>query len=254
MNDTELDELLNAWKAPDSSASWQDGMRARLAKKPKRTLRNLFPGWRFVFAGAAVAAVALVLVDNSAFPQVVQRPPYTVESEITLYQGWPDCRECWAEGPKSARMTSYNAAGNEQVLSWSVPGSLWEEFFWTVRFAHNNTIRKIHRLFGEPDPEADEYASVHTDVAHSSVVGRRATLVDSGCRTTSSPGQVLGEDVVLNYPTVVTQVGFWKRKVTLWMAPQLSCFALRATVEAQQTDGSWTLMSEKRALNVTLNR
>jgi hypothetical protein len=254
MNDTELDELLDAWKAPAPPASWQDGVRALLAKKRKLTLRERLPSWRLLVAGAAVAAVAFVLADNSAFPQKVQPSPYIVESEITLYPGTPGCRECFPDGPKNARMRSYSLAGSELVLSWSATGNLWDELFWTVRFAHDNTIRKIHRLFGAPDPEADEYGVVYTDVAHSSVVGRRRTLLDTGCRTTSGPGEVLGQDVVLNYPTVVTQVGFWKRKVTLWMAPELSCFALRATVEAQQTDGSWTLMSEKRALNVTLNR
>jgi hypothetical protein len=35
--------------------------------------------------------------------------------------------------------------------------------------------------------------------------------------------------------------------------PQLSCFALRATVEVQQADGTWSLVSEKKALKVTMN-
>ena len=47
---------------------------------------------------------------------------------------------------------------------------------------------------------------------------------------------------------------FWRVRVTVWMAPALNCFALRATVEAQQADGSWTLESEKKALRVTMNR
>jgi hypothetical protein len=42
--------------------------------------------------------------------------------------------------------------------------------------------------------------------------------------------------------------------MTVWMSPELSCFALRARIEAQQPDGSRTTVSEKQAVKVTLNR
>ena len=42
--------------------------------------------------------------------------------------------------------------------------------------------------------------------------------------------------------------------MTLSMAPDLSCFALRATVEMQLEDGRWNLVSEKKAVKVTVNR
>jgi hypothetical protein len=38
------------------------------------------------------------------------------------------------------------------------------------------------------------------------------------------------------------------------MAPRLSCFALRAAIERQQPDGSWTMVTEKKAVKVNVNR
>jgi hypothetical protein len=37
------------------------------------------------------------------------------------------------------------------------------------------------------------------------------------------------------------------------MAPELGCFALRITTEEKQTDGTWRLVREKRALRVNSN-
>ena len=64
----------------------------------------------------------------------------------------------------------------------------------------------------------------------------------------------MGQDAMLNYSTSVVQEEFRDRRITLWMAPELSCFALRATIQMKQPDGSWKLVSEKKALNVTVNR
>jgi len=37
------------------------------------------------------------------------------------------------------------------------------------------------------------------------------------------------------------------QNVTLWMTPELSCFALKGPVEVQQPNSSWQLISEKKA-------
>jgi len=37
------------------------------------------------------------------------------------------------------------------------------------------------------------------------------------------------------------------QNVTLWMTPELSCFALKGPVEAQQPNSSWQPISEKKA-------
>jgi hypothetical protein len=41
--------------------------------------------------------------------------------------------------------------------------------------------------------------------------------------------------------------------MTLWMSPNLGCFALRITLEARRPDGTFRLVSERRALRVKLN-
>jgi hypothetical protein len=60
---------------------------------------------------------------------------------------------------------------------------------------------------------------------------------------------------ILNYRTVATQSDLetGKIRMTLWMAPALSCFALRATIEERQADGNWKLLSEKKASKITIN-
>src|SRR5205823_7213566 len=88
MNDTELDELLDTWKTPAAPPSMREyvraGMLAGSTTRPKPSLRDLLRGWRLVFASAAVILLA-VLVDISAFSQKASPPPYTVDSEVTLY-------------------------------------------------------------------------------------------------------------------------------------------------------------------------
>jgi hypothetical protein len=88
------------------------------------------------------------------------------------------------------------------------------------------------------------------------IVGRRSTLVSSGCRTSHGDSKVVGQEVILNYPTTAVEQDFGgeRGRLTVWMAPELSCFALRATIQEKQPDGSWKLVSEKKALKVTVNR
>jgi hypothetical protein len=108
-------------------------------------------------------------------------------------------------------------------------------------------------LAPELEPK-DYYASVYTGVNESRGLGSRENLLRYGCRPAGRSAEVVGEEVLLGYPTVVVRDGMYKSRMTVWMAPELSCFALRATVEAEQADGSWTLVSEKKAINVTVNR
>jgi hypothetical protein len=117
--------------------------------------------------------------------------------------------------------------------------------------------RRVSRTFLLSSDEMAERqlrAVVHTRVGETWDLGDRGTLVDSGCRPEGRWGEVLGEQVMLNYSTVVARYDMWKARLTLWLAPQLSCFALRATFEAQQPDDSWILVSEKKAVRVTVDR
>jgi DNA-directed RNA polymerase specialized sigma24 family protein len=57
----------------------------------------------------------------------------------------------------------------------------------------------------------------------------------------------------ISYQTAAIERQSGNRRRTLWMAPDLGCFALRVTTEVRRSDGSFHLVNEKEALKVTLN-
>jgi hypothetical protein len=251
MNDTELDEMLDSWKSPAVPASLREGVRDGIAAGRRKPLRAIAAGWKLWTAAAAAAIVAIViLAGNNAFPERAGLPPYTVESEIHRYSG------SHLE-PETATMTSFNQDGSEVVLSWSSPDHPLEAALTEMVQDFSIGIKRIHPLMLTPDQIArrQSMAVVHPTVTQSWTVGDRTVLVNSGCRALGLRDKLLGEEIILSYPTVAVQHdigGGWM--MTLWMAPDLSCFALRAKIEAQQPDGSWTTVSEKKAVKVTLNR
>ncbi len=259
MSDNELDELLNAWKTPPVPGSLRAAVEDAIAvgrRKPRKVLRS----WRLVFASAAVIAVVFVLTNTSAFPQKTPPPPYTVDSEIVLHPGSEEClgtslsSRCWmVSGPQHALMTSYNRAGSEVLVSWSAPDEPVAAAFWTAKLTVSDLIGRFTRRFLlTPDQEAErgDFAVFHSQVGQSWSLGERVPLVDSGCRPSPRHGEVVGQEVILNYPTVEARFDEWTKRMTLSMAPDLSCFALRATVEVKQEDNRWNLVSEKKALKV----
>ena len=258
MNDKELDELLNTWKTPAAPESLREGVRRGIAAAREVPVRKPFRGWKLLIAGAAVAAIAFVLADSSAFSEKTS-PPYTVESEIVLDPGTPDeaCEFCWRgdlrafPGPKRVLMTSYNQAGSEVIVTWSAPDHPFEGAFFGAKLALSTFHR---RLILGPDKEANDFAVVYTAVGQSHVLTERSALVNSGCRALPPRGgTIVGEEVILNYATVVAQYDLRRSRMIVWLAPELSCFALRARIERQQPDDSWIVESEKKALKVTLN-
>jgi hypothetical protein len=256
MNDTELDELLNTWKTPEPSASMRERVRAGVAVKPARPSRPWFPGWRWVTAGAAVAAAVLIIVNTSAFSAKPSPPPYTVDSEITLYDNVPGWLNVGYSGPQTATMTSYNQAGTEVLLAWNSPDHPFDGAVWTAALAWSNVVGKITRQFllsNDENAERELRSVVHVTVGKTLDIGLRDSLLNTGCQPPERRGEVIGHEVLLSYPTIVTRQDYYKRRVILWMAPELSCFALRARVELEQADGSWKLESEKKAVKVTVN-
>jgi hypothetical protein len=256
MNDTELDELLNTWKTPEPSASLRERVRTGIAAKPAKPPRRLFHRWRWVTAAAAVAAAVLIVVNTSAFSEKPSRPPYMVDSEITLHNNVPGLMNAGYSGPQTALMTSYNQAGTEVLLSWSSPDHPFQGAAWTAVLAVHNVVGKVTRQFllsNDVKAERELRSLVHVTVGKTLDIGLRDPLLSSGCHPAGRGAEVIGQEVLLNYPTVVTRHDYYKRRVILWMAPDLSCFALRARVELEQPDGSWKLESEKEAVKVTMN-
>jgi hypothetical protein len=207
--------------------------------------------------------LAVLIVNPDAFSKKVST--YTVDSEITFYRG-PE-----GEGlPQRVLMTSYSDAGNEVIRAWSYPDHQEETAWLKTRMFANDAADRLTRPFRSiaryyyilkydlatpaEDPD-DSYATVYPYGPDTPLLlGRRAGLLSSGCRTIHGGAEVIGQDVVLNYATTILQQGHKgaTRKLTLWMAPELSCFALRATTHDEQPDGSWKLTSEKKALKVTI--
>jgi hypothetical protein len=67
-------------------------------------------------------------------------------------------------------------------------------------------------------------------------------------------GIEVGNESVLGYPTIIGRIEYFKTRLKLWMAPNSAASRLRATVERQQPDGSWTMVIEKKALEVTVRQ
>jgi hypothetical protein len=66
MNDTELDDLLNAWKAPEAPATMRAGLRSRFPARPPRRILGVRPRWVLAFAATAMAlAVGASLVEDA---------------------------------------------------------------------------------------------------------------------------------------------------------------------------------------------
>jgi hypothetical protein len=75
-------------------------------------------------------------------------------------------------------------------------------------------------------------------------------------------GSVVGRETILGYPTTAVERSVSNpratqerpaARMTLWMAPDLGCFALRIRTEEQGPDGTFHLVSGKQALKVTLH-
>lgn len=102
----------------------------------------------------------------------------------------------------------------------SVVGEIWLTFF--------SATESLKRHFVlSPDEEAEAFAIVYPSSPRSDlglVVGRREALMSSGCQTSHGGAQMVGQDVILNYPVTGVQQPHRGRMeiVTLWMAPELS--------------------------------
>jgi hypothetical protein len=65
---------------------------------------------------------------------------------------------------------------------------------------------------------------------------------------------VVDRATILNHPTEAIRDRWTEHgRMTLWMAPDLACFALKVTYEAERPDGTFHLVAAKQALKVTVN-
>jgi hypothetical protein len=66
-------------------------------------------------------------------------------------------------------------------------------------------------------------------------------------------GTVVGSETILNHPTTAVQLPMRPNRMTLWLAPDLACFALRITSETMRPDGSFRVWQMKQAVKVNMN-
>jgi hypothetical protein len=270
MNDTELDELLDAWTAPPAPVSLRERARAGFAANLECTtppgvrywIVALVPGARKrLVAGAILAAAAFFLVVALALPQtqrLVSFPagvPYMVDSEVVQYA---------QDGSASVDMysSSYSLNGHEVLLSRSLPGNRLGTAIGRILDA---TLPLLFRLRSSFTVDAELLEKVKRAAAQSVTVttgcsGTCLLLAHYGFARAAGAGclngEMVGRETILTYPTVAVRPSWgWgnNQRMTLWMAPELECFALRITIEEKRPDGTYRLVTKKQALKVTLN-
>ncbi|HKE27022.1 MAG TPA: hypothetical protein VKB88_31930 [Bryobacteraceae bacterium] len=234
MNDTELDDILNTWTAPEPPPSLRGRIRAgyaALAPRPRRRFRLAY--WASVFGLAA-----FLLVLTAAFPQTarfvapVPKIPFTVDSDMKTYE--PD-----GTLNREIEMTTYMRNGSEIILSQSIPGHpLMTLAGAIINGAYDLWSEVISPLFGksrqEPNPQL------------------RAALVASGC--VSGNATVLGHETILGYSTTIIQTTVSHGiRSTQWMAPDLGCYVLKGIYERERPDGTYRPWSDRHAFKVTVN-
>ena len=269
MNDTELDEMLDTWQAPAVPASLRENVRAGFAANlQQRPLRDRRPRWvtkwprsarKGMFAGAAVGAGLLLLIVTQALPQPLppENIPYTVDSEFLRYAD---------DGSPSVEMylTSYtNQNGAEALVSRSLPN---HPFGTALGRTLDATLPAWQRLILPLTVTSAELEKIKKSRPPS--IGFITGCADWTCLLLNRyffrkpaigggnecvEGTVVGRETILNYPTTAVELRGWDgSKTTLWMAPELGCFALKITSEDQRPDGSFHLEKAKQALKITL--
>jgi hypothetical protein len=269
--DPELKSMAAEWVAPPPAADFH----SRVLKAFDRGFGRI-PWWRrwraaFVprtrkglFAGTVVTAGVFFFVVTQTAPQILglasppARIPWTVDSEFVRYA---------ADGSSSVEMhsRSYEVNSNEILLKRSLPGGT---FMTLIGRGLDRALPAWSRLI---TPFA-----AHGDLAEkrkqAGAVGRSVGFItgcDAGClllehygwakNSASSSGcidgAVVGRETILNHPTAAVRQRWTEHgRMTLWMAPDLDCFALRVTYEEQLPDGSFRLASAKHAVRVNVNQ
>jgi len=255
MNDTELDEMLDQWKAPSPPASLRERVRAGFSASHPEPRVNLWrwigaiAPWRTALAGSALGLAGFLGIVSLASPQTVtvKSAPYVVESRCaqSVHGGNPFLLHV-------IDMLSYNENGREITLSEWVPDSM----FLTAALHFHAGIGSLmaHLTSGvHSEPGLAERRKTRAGFStgfNQWYVGSAPELLRKGCAN----GPVVGRETILGYPTIAVEHRLGEQvKLTTWMAPDLGCFALRIKDERLQEDGSFHVEVEKQALHVTVN-
>lgn len=250
MNDRELDDILNAWQTPLPSPSLRERVRAGFRPQPRRWFA-LRP--RTFVAAAALAAVLLLFIVPGAHPQPAPAIPWTVDSEFLQYSD---------DGSAVVEMmaTSYMQGGSEMILSRWAPSNPIKTAMWQAADAiapiHNRIVSnmmfdqaKLERIRKFRAERAARTVGAVTgcgplclSVEHSYFERATPCIADT----------ITGRDTILGHPTTAFRERWTEHgRMTLWMASDLGCITLRSVYETEQSDGSFKVVGEKRAVRIT---
>lgn len=268
MNDTELDEMLDRWTVPPVPTSLRESVRAGFATSlPPAALPRERVGWsvrKTLFAAAVAGVGAFLLMVGQALSQMPppEKIPYTVDSEFVRYGD---------DGSRTVEMysTSYvGQHGEEIVLSRSIPGHPLETALGRTLDAALPVWQRMILPYALSSKDMETYRKMRQSGFQQIVIF--AGCSDWSCLTTQHwgfrrapaggdnaclEGPVVARETILSYPTEAVERPLWNRgRITLWMAKDLGCFALRVTTEeGPRSDGNFQLLQTRQALKVSLN-
>jgi hypothetical protein len=266
--DPELKAVAAEWMAPPPSADFHsrvlkafDGRFGQLPWWRRWTLAFVSTTRKSLLAGTLVTAGVFLLVVTEAFPQMLglgslpAHIPWTVDSEFVQYAG---------DGSSSVEMysRSYEVNSNEILLKRSLPGG---PFMTLIGRGLDRALPVVGR-FMTPfvvDGDALKKAKQARTASVAFITGCNAgCLVLEHYFWTKTPtsssgcidGPVVDRETILNHATAAVRRRWTEHgRMTLWMASDLDCFALRVTYEEQLPNGTFRVASAKHALRVNVN-
>lgn len=234
MNDNELDQMLDGWKAPAAPTSLREGVRAGFRGRFPRASapRNWWMGSFLPRAGAIAAAGLFVLVLTRAAAAVLWAPAAAAHAAVTMEtKTW----EYSADGSAIVTVSTvgYDKEGQEIPLSRVFPN----EPLKTMGQRAIDWIVSLHMALAE---------YIHGGQFGESGNGM-AALREAGCAV----DPVVGRETILNHQTVEVQNIYRdQRRRTAWMAPNMGCFALKYVVDVRQADGTFRPVFQNQALAI----
>jgi hypothetical protein len=269
--DHQLNRLLCEWQVEDAPPA----LDARVLSVRKQRRRfQVARRMLAIVAGARkslwITAVvgALLIVVTQAIPQtlkLISSPaPYTVDSEYIRYAD---------DGSQTVEMfsTSYTKQnGGEVILERTIPDHPLGTAVGRTLDAVFPLLRRFTLPIMVSSKELEKIKqSAPKTVGVISGCGDKTCLVlehwgfaraESGPNAPCAAGSVVGYETILGHSTIAvmrplpnpraTPSRPASARITMWMAPDLGCFALRLSIEEQRPDGTFRLVSEKQALRV----
>jgi hypothetical protein len=156
MNDTELHELLDTWKAPAAPASLRAGLRSRLAARKARTSIRVPVRWLAAFSLAAGAlAFGASLLWNGALsseagrwsPGIYVRRTRMVQPPVAklkwMFTGGRSTGWEWREGKLVGSFYLYDRLSRKHYgYSWNAQPAAAREFLFTVQPLDPSVVRE----------------------------------------------------------------------------------------------------------------